>query len=111
MLKKHKETKPETHPVADDREPASATRPKTQARLSRRKKTAAPRSKSDRVLALLTRPDGASLEELMKATGWQAHSVRGFLSGAVKKRKGLMLMSAKEGKGIRRYRIEAEVAA
>lgn len=45
-------------------------------------------SKAANVLALLRRPDGANLKELRKATGWQAHSVRGFLSGTVAKRMG-----------------------
>ena len=46
-------------------------------------------SKSDQVLALLKRTGGATLDDLMKATRWQSHSVRGFLSGAVRKRMGL----------------------
>jgi hypothetical protein len=54
---------------------------------------------------LLSRPDGASIEELQEATGWQAHSVRGFLAGAVKKGLGLTLDSEKPDDGPRRYRI------
>lgn len=49
---------------------------------------AAPETKTARILALLERTDGASLDELMAATGWQAHSVRGFLSGTVRKKRG-----------------------
>ena len=49
-------------------------------------------SKAAKVLSLLSRADGASLKELMKATGWLAHSVRGFLGGAVAKRMGLDLV-------------------
>jgi hypothetical protein len=54
---------------------------------------------------LLSRPDGASTEELQQATGWQAHSVRGFLAGTVKKKLGLTLVSDKPADGPRRYRI------
>src|SRR5712691_7136577 len=44
-----------------------------------------PGTKKDAILTLLKRPKGATLKELRKATGWQAHSVRGFLSGVLKK--------------------------
>lgn len=54
---------------------------------------------------LLSRPNGASTEELQQATGWQAHSVRGFLAGTVKKKLGLTLVSDKLADGPRRYRI------
>ena len=56
-------------------------------------------------LALLRSLNGASIDELQKATGWQAHSVRGFLAGAVKKKLGLALLSEKTDAGPRRYRI------
>ena len=55
-------------------------------------------SKTAQVLELLKRSGGASLKELMKATGWQAHSVRGFLSGALGKKMGLTVSSTKTGK-------------
>jgi hypothetical protein len=72
----------------------------------------APKStKTQHVLHLLERPKGASITDLMKTTGWQAHSVRGFLSGTVKKKMGLAVVSEKDGKGIRRYRIAMDVAA
>jgi hypothetical protein len=45
-------------------------------------------SKTAKIIALLKRPGGAALEQLQKATGWQAHSVRGFLSGSLKRRWG-----------------------
>lgn len=65
-------------------------------------------SKQDVVIALLRRGNGASIEEVMAATGWQAHSVRGFLSGALKRRLGLELVSEKNKKtGERRYHIAA----
>ncbi len=61
------------------------------------------RSKCDQVLALLRRKQGASLEEMQKATGWQPHSVRGFLSATVRKRLGLKLQSSKTKSAERRY--------
>jgi hypothetical protein len=63
-------------------------------------------SKAAKVLGLLRRPDGASLKELMRATGWLAHSVRGYLSGTVSKRMGLKLVSAKNEDGERRYSVQ-----
>ena len=45
-------------------------------------------SKTAKILDLLKRPGGVSSRELMKSTGWQAHSVRGFLSGTVRKKMG-----------------------
>ena len=64
-------------------------------------------SKTAACLALLRQAEGTSLQELMAATGWQAHSVRGFLSGTVRKKLGLALMSTTGGGGVRRYQIKA----
>jgi len=64
-------------------------------------------SKAATVLDLLKRPDGATLAELTKATGWQAHSVRGFLSGTVSKKLGLTVTSAKAEGGERSYSVKA----
>ena len=60
-------------------------------------------SKTEKELDLLKRPDGATAKELMKATGWQAHSVRGFLSGTVGKKMGLAVTSTKGENGERSY--------
>jgi hypothetical protein len=57
-------------------------------------------------LALLKRPDGATLQELMKATSWQPHSVRGFLSATVGKKMGLKVESVKPEDGERRYSVK-----
>ena len=72
------------------------------------KKKPAPRArttKMEQCLELLTAPDGATIDELQTATGWQAHSVRGFLAGTVKKKLGLILDSKKAEDGARRYRV------
>jgi hypothetical protein len=53
----------------------------------------------------LKRSAGASLDQLRKATGWQAHSVRGFLSGTLKKKMGLRITSSKLQGGQRIYHI------
>ena len=58
------------------------------------------------MLTLLSQPEGASIEEMMQATDWQQHSVRGFLAGTVKKKLGFSLTSLKPNDGVRRYRIE-----
>jgi len=62
-------------------------------------------TKTQLCLDLLRQPAGASIEELQAATGWQAHSVRGFLAGAIKKKLGLTLRSEKLEDGCRRYRV------
>jgi hypothetical protein len=59
------------------------------------------------ILDLLKRPEGASLEEMMRATEWAPHSVRGFLSGAIRKKMGLLLASTKTEQGERRYKLVA----
>jgi hypothetical protein len=63
-------------------------------------------SKSNAILCLLRREVGATLPELMAVTNWQAHSVRGFLSGTVRKKLGLNLNSEVTADGVRRYRIK-----
>jgi hypothetical protein len=67
--------------------------------------TPRPESKGAKILALIGRPKGASLAEIMKATDWQAHSVRGFLSTAAKKH-GLKIESTKTDAGDRVYQIK-----
>lgn len=64
-----------------------------------------PATKLDTLERLLKRKNGASIAEMTKATGWQQHSVRGAMAGALKKR-GHSIASDKTD-GTRRYRIEA----
>ena len=63
-------------------------------------------SKQDRLIGLLRRPSGATIEELSKATGWQPHSIRGAISGILKKKLGLAVASEASEKRGRVYRIE-----
>jgi len=60
-------------------------------------------SKTAKILDLLRRPGGATAKELLKVTGWQPHSLRGFLSGTVGRKMGLSLMSTKGEDGERVY--------
>lgn len=62
-------------------------------------------TKSASLIALLKTKRGATLPEMMKATGWQQHSVRGFLAGTLRKRHGLKAVSEKPEDGPRRYRL------
>ena len=79
----------------------------TSAKSPKKKATGARQgSKTAKVLDLLKRSGGASLKELRKATGWQAHSVRGFLSGTLGKKMGLAVTSTKAEEGERRYSVK-----
>ena len=62
-----------------------------------------PGSKTAKVLDLVKRSGGATLKQLLKATSWQAHSVRGFLSGTLGKKMGLKIESSKTNDGERVY--------
>jgi hypothetical protein len=63
-------------------------------------------TKADQIIALLKRPSGATLKSIMAVTGWQAHSVRGFISGQLRKRMGLEVQSL-ERDGNRIYTIRS----
>lgn len=69
------------------------------------KREAPATSKSDLVLKKLRAAKGVSLQQLSEATGWQLHSVRGFLSATVRKKLGLNLVSDVGKDEVRRYRI------
>ena len=62
-------------------------------------------TKTSKILDLLKRSDGVTLTELVKATGWQPNSVRGFLSGAIGKKMGTPVQSFKNSDGDRSYRL------
>src|SRR5690242_461626 len=62
-------------------------------------------SKQDEVIAMLRRREGATVDEVASATGWQRHTVRGVFSGTLKKKLGLTLASNKEERG-RVYRVD-----
>ena len=64
-------------------------------------------SKAAKILDLLKRPGGVTSKELQKASGWQPHSVRGFLSGTVGKKMGLTVVSTKGEDGERSYSVKA----
>ncbi len=68
-------------------------------------------SKGAAVVQLLQREGGTTLAEMEAATGWQTHSVRGFLSGTVRKKLGLELVSSKGCDGVRTYHIALDVEA
>ena len=63
-------------------------------------------SKKAEVLELMRRPKGATLQEIMKATGWQAHTVRGFVSGTLIKKQGLKVESFRSEDKERTYRVQ-----
>jgi len=63
-----------------------------------------PSTKAETILGLLRRPKGASIHEMADAAGWQNHSVRGFMSGELKKKRGLAVQSERVN-GVLRYRL------
>jgi hypothetical protein len=90
----------------------SATKKQTKEKIASKKvpneqEAPAPRATSKKaiVLDLLRRPKGATMAEIAQATGWQNHSIRGFISGNLTKKMGLTVESAKNDSGERTYRI------
>ena len=66
-------------------------------------------SKQARLISMLNAASGATLEQMMSLTGWQAHTVRGAISGVLRKRLGLNVVCDPAGSEVRRYRIVASV--
>jgi hypothetical protein len=62
-------------------------------------------TKQATLIAMLRRPEGADLDEIAEATGWQKHTIRGAISGALKKKLGLEVTSTKDGQGRRIYKL------
>jgi len=62
-------------------------------------------SKQAQVIALLKRPEGATITQICEATGWQPHTVRGAFAGSLKKKLGLAIVSVKDENAERVYRI------
>lgn len=62
-------------------------------------------SKQDRLIAMMKQAKGSTMAELMTATGWQAHSIRGVISSVLKKRLSLNVILESSADGVRRYRI------
>jgi hypothetical protein len=77
----------------------------TKAKKEHKPATARDGSKKATILALLRQKGGATLAEVMSATEWQAHSVRGFISGTLGKKMGLTVESSKNEAGERTYRL------
>lgn len=96
--------------VPDPAQPAAPVAPKkAKAAKAATTKDAAPTprdgSKKAIVLDMLKRTDGATLADIMSATSWQAHSVRGFISGSLGKKMGLTVESFKRSDGTRAYKL------
>jgi hypothetical protein len=104
-------------PVAN-KQRKSATRPASASKRSVKKSTPVAVSKKsitrtqgkiEKIIAMLRRPNGVSIGDLSKATNWQVHSVRGAMSGTIKKKHGLNVTSEKKGM-VRLYRIADKTA-
>ena len=74
---------------------------------TRKQATSRPKTKLAQLEAMLRRPDGTTLDQISKSLDWQTHSVRGAMSGALKKKQGLTITSEKTDNGRRVYRIAA----
>jgi hypothetical protein len=101
-------TKTGLHAIGSPEQETNAVKDRPQAAKPRVKvfsSTQKQATKAERVLALLRRSKGATIAELTKSTGWQAHSIRGFLSGTLKNKMKLKLKSERLEGEERRYRV------
>ncbi len=87
------------------KKPATRSAVTPEAKKAAAKTKAKPTSKLAQLEAMLRRPVGATIPQLVKALDWQAHSVRGAMSGALKKKQGLKITATKVEGGDRVYRI------
>jgi hypothetical protein len=96
--------------AAKPRQRTAPTNAKPARKATRANKPSAARrgTKTAQILDLLKRPGGVTLKELMKVTAWQAHSLRGFLSGTLKKKMGTPVESFKSDAGERAYRVPSK---
>ena len=90
--------------VASSATPVAVAKPAQSAPRKAKRPKREPGSKQDSVIAMLKSPAGATIDAMVKATGWQQHPVRGFLAGVVRKRLKLKL-SSKKVDGNRVYQI------
>jgi type IV secretory pathway VirB10-like protein len=99
---------PQSPNVAPEQAPATkkSTRAKETPKLAQNATAPREGSKTTKVLELMKREGGVTLNEIMATTGWQAHSVRGFISGTLGKKMGLTVVSTKTESGERTYSIQ-----
>jgi hypothetical protein len=83
------------------------SKPATCKQLVAQQQTPSPRkgTKQEKLIAMLRRKEGATIEQIARALGWQAHTVHGVLSGTIRKRLGLNVVGANNAGGTRAYRI------
>src|SRR4051812_28378885 len=98
-------SKPAKQPSTAPAAPLPAAKPSSPTSGEPKSKRTAAGSKQSRAITMLRSPNGATIAAMMKATGWQQHSVRGFLAGVVRKKLKLKLDSKKVD-GLRVYSIK-----
>ena len=95
------------HGAHDDQEEDRFDRSASTSPKKRKQPATKSRTKLAQLEAMLRRPDGATVEQISKSLAWQVHSVRGAMSGALKKKQGLTITSERSVDGRRVYRIAA----